>query len=476
VAAAVLGSGIASLDATVVNIALPSLGMDLHAGFDGLQWTISSYTLTLASLILLGGSLGDRFGRRRIFVIGTLWFAAASALCALAPSIEFLVAARALQGIGGALLTPGSLAMIQASFVEGDRGKAIGAWSGLGGIATAIGPFVGGYLVAGPGWRWVFLINLPVALVVVLLAQRHVPESRDPHAAPHLDVLGAALGAIGLGAITYGLIAAGSGWSAVPIAALVLGVLALVAFGINERRSRTPMVPPDIFANPQFTAANVETFIVYAALSGLFFFLVVDLQVVAGFSPLLAGAALLPATAVMLVLSSRMGALSDRIGPRLPMSAGPIIAALGVLLLLRVGPGTSYFLDVLPAVAIFGLGLAVLVAPLTTTVLAAAPAEHAGVASGINNAVARAAGLLAVAMLPLVAGISGDDYEHPEAFASGFRIALLVCVALLFAGGLLAAVTIRNPRPAEPIRAPVRRQFCAVDGLPLQPHGPRAGG
>jgi MFS family permease len=262
----------------------------------------------------------------------------------------------------------------------------------------------------------------------------------------------------------------------VPIAALVLGVLALVAFGINERRSRTPMVPPDIFANPQFTAANVETFIVYAALSGLFFFLVVDLQVVAGFSPLLAGAALLPATAVMLVLSSRMGALSDRIGPRLPMSAGPIIAALGVLLLLRVGPGTSYFLDVLPAVAIFGLGLAVLVAPLTTTVLAAAPAEHAGVASGINNAVARAAGLLAVAMLPLVAGISGDDYEHPEAFASGFRIALLVCVALLFAGGLLAAVTIRNPRPAEPIRAPVRRQFCAVDGLPLQPHGPRAGG
>jgi EmrB/QacA subfamily drug resistance transporter len=279
----------ASLDATVVNIALPSLGKDLHAAFDGLQWTVSGYTLTLASLILLGGSLGDRFGRRRIFVIGTLWFAAASVLCAMAPSVEFLVAARALEGVGAALLTPGSLAMIQASFVEGDRGKAIGAWSGFGGIATAIGPFVGGYLVAGPGWRWVFLINLPVALVVILLAQRHVPESRDPHASAHLDLLGAVLGAVGLGAVTYGLIAAGNGWSVVPIATLAFGCVALIAFGINERRSRSPMVPPEMFDNPQFTAANVETFVVYAALSGLFFFLVVDLQVVAGFSPLLAG-------------------------------------------------------------------------------------------------------------------------------------------------------------------------------------------
>jgi EmrB/QacA subfamily drug resistance transporter len=459
----------ASLDATVVNIALPALGKDLHAAFDGLQWTVSSYTLTLASLILLGGSLGDRFGRRRIFVIGTVWFAAASVLCALAPSIEFLVAARALEGVGAALLTPGSLAMIQASFVEGDRGKAIGAWSGFGGVATAIGPFVGGYLVAGPGWRWVFLINLPVALLVIILAQRHVPESRDPHAAPHLDVAGAVLGALGLGGVTYGLIAAGNGWSAVPIAALAVGLLALVAFALNERRSRSPMVPPVMFANPQFTAANVETFVVYAALSGLFFFLVVDLQVVAGFSPLLAGSALLPVTAIMLVLSSRMGALASRIGPRVPMALGPLVAACGVLLLLRVGPNTSYVLDVLPAVAIFGLGLAFLVAPLTTTVLAAAPAEHAGVASGVNNAVARAAGLLAVAMLPLVAGISGDDYQRPDTFAAGFRIAVLVCAGLLVAGGLLAALTIRNPAPAEPRKRLARRQFCAVDGLPLQP-------
>ncbi len=472
VAAAVLGSGMASLDATVVNIALPALGKDLQAGFDGLQWTVSGYTLTLASLILLGGSLGDRFGRRRIFVIGTIWFALASALCALAPSIEVLVAARALEGVGAALLTPGSLAMIQASFAEGDRGKAIGAWSGFGGVATAIGPFVGGYLVAGPGWRWVFLINLPMALLVIALALRHVPESRDPNAAQHLDVLGAVLGAVGLGGVTYGLIAAGNGWSVVPVAALAVGALALVAFGVNETRSRSPMVPPGIFANPLFTAANIETFVVYAALSGLFFFLVVDLQVVVGFSPLAAGAALLPVTLIMLVLSSRTGALASRIGPRLPMTLGPLVAAAGVLLLLRVGGSASYFLDVLPAVTLFGLGLAFLVAPLTTTVLAAAPAEHAGVASGINNAVARAAGLLAVAMLPLVAGISGDDYERPETFANGFHIALLVCAGLLIVGGALAALTIRNPGRAEPTREPVRRQFCAIDGLPLQPgHG-----
>src|SRR5207253_459029 len=240
VVAAVLGSGMAALDATVVNIALPELGRDLHAGFDGLQWTINGYTLTLAALILLGGSLGDRFGRRRIFVIGTLWFAVASALCALAPSIEILVAARALQGIGGALLTPGSLAMIEASFVEQDRGKAIGAWSGFGGVATAIGPFIGSYLVAGPGWRWVFLINLPLAAIVIALAQRHVPESRDPQAPRQLDLAGAVLGAVGLGGVTYALIAASSGWSASTLIVGVVGLGALVGFAINEQRSAQP--------------------------------------------------------------------------------------------------------------------------------------------------------------------------------------------------------------------------------------------
>ncbi|MDT4985471.1 MAG: hypothetical protein QOF95_2961, partial [Pseudonocardiales bacterium] len=388
--AAVLGSGLAGIDATVVNVALPALGRDLNAGFSGLQWTINGYTLTLAALILLGGSLGDRYGRRRVFVVGVVWFALASALCALAPNIEVLIAARALQGIGGALLTPGSLAMISASFVPEDRAKAIGAWSGLGGIASAIGPFLGGYLVDGPGWRWIFLINLPLAAVVVVIARRHVPESLDPDAARHLDVLGAVLGAVGLGGVTYALIAAGGGWSANVIISGIVGVVAIIGFVLNEHRSTHPMLPPKIFANRQFTAANLVTFAVYAALGGVFFFLVVNLQVVAGFSPLLAGTALLPVTVIMLLLSARSGAMAGRIGPRLPMTLGPLVAAAGVLLLLRVGPGASYLTDVLPAVTVFGLGLSLIVAPLTATVLAAAETRYAGVASGVNNALARA--------------------------------------------------------------------------------------
>jgi EmrB/QacA subfamily drug resistance transporter len=467
IAAAVLGSSLAMVDATVVNIALPALGSDLRAGFAGLQWTITGYTLSLASLILLGGSLGDRYGRRRLFVIGTLWFAVASALCALAPSIEVLVAARVLQGVGGALLTPGSLAIIDASFAEEDRGKAIGAWSGFGGIASAIGPFLGGYLVAGPGWRWVFLINLPLAAIVVAIAQRHVPESRDTQAVPGLDLPGAVLGAVGLGGVTYALISASGGWSTTTLVAGGLGLAGLVAFVVNEQRSPHPMLPPDIFASRQFMAANVVTFVVYAALGGVFFFLVVDLQVVAGFSPLLAGAALLPVTLIMLGLSARAGGLADRIGPRLPMSLGPLVAACGLLLLLRVGPNAAYGTDVLPAVAVFGLGLALIVAPLTTTVLRTTEARHAGLASGVNNAVARAAGLLAVAVLPLVAGISGDAYQRPEAFAVGFRTAVIVCSALLAVGGLVSASAIRNPTPSQRPTLLHRRHYCAIDAPPM---------
>jgi EmrB/QacA subfamily drug resistance transporter len=466
--ATVLGSGLAGIDATVVNIALPALGKDLSAGFDGLQWTVNSYTLTLASLILLGGSLGDQFGRRRVFVVGVAWFALASALCAVAPTINVLIAARALQGIGGALLTPGSLAMISAVFAPDQRAKAIGAWSGFGGIASAIGPFIGGYLVSGPGWRWIFLINLPLAAVVVYIALRHVPESRDPDAGSHLDLSGAALGALGLGGVTYALIGAGSGLSPSVVGSLVVGLAAMAGFVWTERHSRHPMLPPDIFVNRQFTAANLVTFAVYAALGGVFFLLVVDLQVVAGFSPLLAGTALLPVTAIMLVLSARAGALAGRIGPRLPMTLGPLVAAAGVLLLLRIGPGSSYVIDVLPAVTVFGLGLAMLVAPLTTTVLAAAADRHAGVASGVNNAIARAAGLLAVAVLPVVAGISGTDYEQAAAFSDGFRIAVIVCAALLVTGALIALLTIRNPSDAPDVRPPDRRHYCGVDGPPLQ--------
>ena len=316
--ATVLGSALAGIDATVVNIALPTIGRELHGGFSSLQWAVNAYTLTLASFILLGGALGDRYGRRRVFLVGVIWFALASALCAAVPNMALLIAARALQGVGGALLTPGSLAMISASFVATDRGKAIGAWSGFGGVATAIGPFIGGYLVGGPGWRWIFLINLPVAALVVIVTRRRVPETRDPDAVPHLDLLGAALGAIGLGAVTYALIAAGGGLSTGVAAAAVVGLAALAGFVVTELRSSNPMIAPALFRIRQFTAANVVTFAVYAALGGLFFFLVIGLQVVGGLSPLLAGAAVLPITAIMLALSARSGALATRIGPRLP--------------------------------------------------------------------------------------------------------------------------------------------------------------
>jgi EmrB/QacA subfamily drug resistance transporter len=442
--ATALGSGLAMLDATVVNVALPRIGDDLDADLAGLQWTLNGYTLTLASFILLGGSLADRFGRRRVFIIGTVWFAGASALCGLAPNVEILIAARALQGIGGALLTPGSLAIIMASFAPADRGRAIGAWSGLGGIAGAIGPFLGGWLIVAASWRFVFLVNMPLA-VVVLVAARHVPESLDPAASPKLDVTGAALGAIGLAGITYASIAGGErGLDPVVVATGLTGLLALVAFVVVERRSDHPLVPPGLFASRQFTVTNIVTFTIYAAFGAVFFLLVLHLQVVAGFSPMAAGAAMLPVTVLLLVLSSRAGALAARIGPRLPMTVGPLVAAVGLLLTLRIGPDAAYLTDALPAVLVFGLGLALLVAPLTAAVLAAATPEHAGAASGVNNAVARTAGLLAVALLPALAGLTGEVYRDPVAFADGYRTATLIAAGLLILGGLLSAALVSN--------------------------------
>ena len=460
-AASILGSGLAGIDATVVNVALPAIGRDLHTDFASLQWTITAYTLTLASLILLGGALGDRYGRRRVFVIGVVWFAVASLLCGLAPTAPLLIAARALQGVGGALLTPGSLAMIQATFAPQDRARAIGAWSGLGGVATAVGPFVGGWLIQVASWRWVFLINAPLAVVVVLVAQRHVPETRDSTVSGHVDALGAGLGALGLAGVTYAIIEAparGPG-SPVVVAAALVGLASMVGFVVVESREQHPMVPLGIFSSAQFTAANAVTFIVYAAFGGVFFLLVVQLQVVAGFPPLAAGTAMLPVTVIMLLLSARAGQLAQRIGPRLPMSLGPLVCAASLVLMLRIGPGADYVQDVLPAVVVLGLGLALLVAPLTATVLAAADAQHAGVASGVNNAVARAAGLIAVAGLPVVAGLSGDSYTDPAQFNAGFRVALMVAAALLVVGALLAATTIRNDvlaveEPAGPAGAP----------------------
>jgi len=447
-AGAVLGSGIAFLDSTIVNVALPRIGEDLNASFGGLAWIVNAYTLTLASLILLGGSLGDRFGRRRVFLIGVVWFAVASVLCGLATSTETLVVARALKGIGGALLTPGSLAILQASFVQEDRAAAIGAWSGLGGVATAIGPFLGGWLVGAfeGGWRVAFLINVPFAAVVVWTALRHMPESADPTAPRSVDLVGAVLAALGLAGLTYGLIAgAEDGFGqAGPLAALAVGVVAFVAFVVVERRVRAPMLPLDVFANAQFTWANVVTFIIYGAFGGALFLLGPYLQNVVGYSPLAAGIASLPVTALMLVFSARAGRLAQRIGPRLPMSVGPVVIAAGLALMVRVQEGSSYLTDILPAVLVFGSGLALMVAPLTATVLAAADQRHAGVASGVNNAVARAGTLLAVAVVPVVASLSGDAYQDVERFTAGFRTAMLAAAAVTAAGGVLAWLTIRN--------------------------------
>ena len=477
IAATVLGSGMAFLDATVVNVALPAIGRSLDTGLAGLAWTINGYTLTLAALILLGGSLGDRLGRRRVFVVGVWWFAAASLLCGLAPNVGTLIAARGLQGVGGALLTPGSLAILQSAFRPDDRARAIGAWSGLAGIAGAIGPLAGGWLVEVASWRWVFLINLPVAAAVVVVTQRHVPESRDPAASPHVDVTGAVLGAVGLGALTYGLIAWEGGSLADPavLAGLLIGVAALAGFVVRERSAADPMLPLDIFRSRLFTATNLVTFAVYAALGGVFFWLVLELQVVSGFGPVTAGLGLLPVTVLLLLLSSRAGALAQRIGPRLPMTAGPLLCAVGVAGMTRIGADASYAADVLPPVVVFGLGLALLVAPLTATVLAAAPDEHAGLASGVNNAVARIAGLLAVAVLPLVAGLSGAAYTHPADLHDAFRTAMWVCTGLLVAGGALAAAFVRRTAETPPALPP----HCSVDCPPLvncPQHGPVAAG
>ncbi|WP_338781870.1 MFS transporter [Streptomyces sp. DG1A-41] len=442
----VLGSGMALLDSTVVNVALPRIGRDLDADLAALQWTVNAYMVTLAGLILLGGALGDRFGRRKVFVVGVVWFAVASLLCGIAPNAGVLIAARALQGVGGALLTPGSLALIQASFHPDDRGRAVGLWSGFGGIGAAVGPFVGGWLVDGPGWRWVFLLNVPLALLCVPVALRHVPESGDQRAHGRFDVLGAVLGASALALLTYALIEAGSGGLVVAVTA-VAGLAAAVAFVVVERRRPEPMMPPDIFSSRQFTAVNLVTLCVYAALGGFFFLAALQLQVVVGYSALAAGTALLPTTALMLVLSARSGELADRIGPRLPLTVGPLLCAAGMLLMLRVGPGASYVADALPALVVLGLGMVTLVAPLTATVLGSVDVARAGLASGINNAAARAAGLVAVAALPLLAGMGEEAYREPGAFDVAFGKAMAWCAGVLVLGAVVAAAAVRRPRP-----------------------------
>ena len=453
IAAAVLGSGMAMLDGTVVNVALRTIGRDLGASLAQLQWITNGYLLSLASLILLGGSLGDHYGRRRVFVVGTVWFASASLVCGLAPTPELLIAARVLQGMGAALLTPGSLAMIQGTFHRDDRAQAIGSWTGLGSIAAALGPFVGGGLVQYASWRWIFLINLPIAVVTVAVAQRHVPETRDPDAPTKFDAAGALLAAVALGGLTYALIEWGG-----PVApwAGLLAVVTGLGFWWVERSSDHPMLALGIFADRNFSAANAMTLLVYAALGAVLFFLVLQLQTVGGYGPLAAGISTLPITVCMLLLAARGGALAARIGPRIPMTVGPLVMACGTLLLLRVGPGVSYWTDVLPGLTVFGLGLALLVAPLTATVLASAPDEHAGIASGVNNAVARSGSLLAVAALPVAVGLSGAEYDDPVAFDAAYRSAVVACAVLLVLGGLMSWATIRQ-RGTGRVRTAVRR-------------------
>ena len=470
IAVTVAGSGMAFLDGTVVNVALPKIGEDLNASTSALQWILNGYLLTLASLILLGGSLGDRLGRRRVFQAGVVLFTLASLLCAIAPTVELLIFARLIQGIGGALLTPGSLAIIQASFRPTDRARAIGAWSGLGGVATAFGPLLGGWLIAAISWRAIFLINLPIGIFVWLAATRHVPESKDPTVTGKIDLSGAALAAIGLGGTTYALIEAPEGGGAAVIATALIGVGALIGFFVRERRTANPMLPLGIFRSRQFSAANAVTFVVYAALGVVFFLLVSFLQISMGYTPIEAGSASLPVTFLMLLGSARAGALAQRIGPRIPLTLGPLIIAAGLLLMERIDPGDSYIADVLPAVLVFGIGLTLVVAPVTATVLAAVDSSHSGIASGVNNAVARVAGLLAVAVIPILAGITGDKFYEPSHMTSGFHKGMMICAILAAAGAVIAWTTISSDVLEEDGVGPEECDYsCGVGAPVLQP-------
>jgi EmrB/QacA subfamily drug resistance transporter len=441
--AAVLGSGMALLDGSVVNVALRTMGDDLGASVPQLQWVVNAYLLTLAALILVGGALGDRLGRRRVFTVGVVWFAVASALCALAQTPNQLIVARLVHGVGAALLTPGSLALIQASFQAVDRGRVIGRWAGLGGIAAAVGPSLGGWVVDVASWRWVFWVNIPIAVLVVWVTRRHVPESRDVESPAGYDVVGSLLAVVGLGGVTFALIETTSEY-AVPTG--VVGAVALALFLVVQTRSAHPVMPLHLYRSRVFSVANAMTLLVYGALGAMTFFLVLQLQVSAAYSPLEAGLATLPITVALLLLSGRAGHLATRIGPRPLMAGGPLVCALGTWLLRGVDEAARYWVDVLPGLAVFSVGLAALVAPLTTSVLAAAPDRFAGVASGVNNAVARTGSLLAVAALPALVGVGGEDYTRPEVFTAGYSEAMLVCTVLLAAGGLVSLVGLTGTR------------------------------
>jgi EmrB/QacA subfamily drug resistance transporter len=458
IAAAVLGSGVAFLDGTVVNVALPTIGRELDAGLTGQQWVLDGYLLTLSALLLSGGAAGDRYGRRRVFVAGLVVFTAASLACGMAPTICWLIGARLVQGVGAAALVPGSLALIDAGITEDDRGRAVGIWAGMSGVATALGPFIGGWLVDAASWRWVFFLNVPLAAAVLWIAARHLPESRSPAAPRRPDILGTAAVTVGLAGVIYALIEAPSrGWTLGTVAAAVIGTAALVAFPLIERRVRSPLLPPQLFRSRQFTGANLTTLAVYTAVGGALFLLALQLQESLHYSALAAGLATMPTTVIMLIGSPWAGAFAQRTGPRLPMTVGPLIAAVGVALMARIVPGASYVGAVLPAVVVFGVGLAITVAPLTAAVLSAVSDAYAGIASGVNNAIARVAGLIAVAVLPLAAGIRAGPGQP---LGPGFSLAMLITAAICVIGGITAWLTIRTGADVAPQVLPGINHAC----------------
>ena len=508
-ATTIIASSMAFIDGTVVNVALPALQRELRASFGDVQWVVEAYVLFLAALLLVGGAAGDRFGRRRVFLIGVALFAAASAWCGLAPSIRQLIAARAIQGVGAALLVPGSLAIISASFDEQSRGKAIGTWSGASALMAALGPVLGGFLIDHFSWRAAFFINVPLALAVLYLAFRHVPESADPDARGTIDWKGALLITLGFAGIVYAMIEApGKGWThAIVVAALATGLCALAAFLWVERREAVPMLPLTLFRSSTFTGANVLTFLLYGALGGSLFFLPLDLIQVHRYSTTAAGAALLPFIVLMSLLSRWSGGLINRYGARRPLIAGPIVAAAGFALFALPGTGGSYWLTFFPAAIVLGLGMAISVAPLTTAVLNAVEERFAGAASGINNAASRVSALIAVAsfgliMTPIFNRVLDAEFRHAilppavsavapqrnrlaaielpsdldpasrdaaqaaiaRAFVAGFRVIMLLSALLALGGAASAWLLIRNePRPpATPPRG----------GTPPRPEGP----
>jgi EmrB/QacA subfamily drug resistance transporter len=505
--ATILGSTVVFLDATVINVALPAISDDLNAGLAGQQWVVEAYLLTMVSLLLVGGSLGDQFGRRRMFVAGLLGFGATSALCAIAPSDEFLIGARALQGIAGALLVPGSLAIVAATFEGAERGRAVGTWTAWTGIATVLGPAGGGALIGLLSWRAIFWINLPLIAVTVMLTLKAVEESRDPDAFRGIDWAGIVLSAAGLGGPVFALIEQPThGWGDPLVwVPLVGGIACFALFLLYEARARHPMLDLGLFRIRNFAVANLTTLAAYAGLIGGFFFVSLYLQQVVGYTPLEAGLATTPISILLFVLSPRFGRLASGTGPRLPMTAGPIVAGLGLLLMLRVGSDPDYLTDVLPAVVIFGLGLAATVAPLTATVLDSVEERRVGIASGVNNGVSRVAGLLAIAVLgavisahfgsvfdsnlggarplsPAAARTVSDAKAQPlavpgtkklppveatrvraaaaDASTSAFHLGVLIAAVLMILGGIASGFGIQDPRrKVDPIsEEPASRQ------------------